>query len=279
MQRSPASLAAAVAVWSLLALAGVSGCVDPGLPWGWLEVSVQARFDPPEGRLDAAGRLKTNANYSVTLDTVEVALDAVTVVLGGVGATDFEPANPPEGYSLCHNGHCHADTGELVDYEVIALEMAGGTAGARITVGLDGETRALTPDPVPLGVTPCEPSPCELPRGEMAGLELTVASLHVRGTVFDQLTGDDARLAPEGWPFEASVAVAAPVLASLTGTIGPGQPVGVALEVDFQLPPELFDDIDFGVDPPADTAAWQSLLSDAIRAHGVSTVDVRRFDD
>ena len=104
-----------------MALFTLSACADPGLPWGWVEAEVQGSFDPDEGRLDDEGRLKTSGNYALALDTVEVTFDALTVVLAGAGTADFDPANPPEGYSLCHNGHCHSDAGALVDYEIIAL--------------------------------------------------------------------------------------------------------------------------------------------------------------
>ncbi|MDP6944809.1 MAG: hypothetical protein QF464_11720 [Myxococcota bacterium] len=277
MSRSPASLA--FVLWTTLALVQLSACTDPGLPWGWLEATVQARFDPPEGRLDDEGRLKTSANYALALDTVEVTLDALTLALAGAGAADFDPANPPEGYSLCHNGHCHSASGALVDYEVIALEMAGGADGARVTLGLDGEPRSLGADAVSVDVKPCDPSPCALPRGEMAALELTVTSLRVVGTAFDSLTGEDARLPSEGAAFEADVQVAAPIVVEVEGTIGPGEPVGVRLDLDFALPPELFDDVDFAEAPPADGLAWQALLVAALMDHGGLEVAVARTQD
>ena len=107
----------------------LSGCLGDGLPWGQLETSMTASFAPPGGRLDDQGRLKTTANYVVDDLKVTVGFDAFSLVLAAQGAAGFDPANPPEGYSLCHNGHCHSDSGALVDYEDIALEMAGGSGG------------------------------------------------------------------------------------------------------------------------------------------------------
>ena len=121
-------------LWAVLALISLGGCTDPGLPWGVVEATIEAKFDPSEGRLDDEGRLKTSANYALELESVAVTFDALTLTLAGAGAADFDPANPPEGYSLCHNGHCHAASGELVDYEDIQAEMnqASGAAGLKV---------------------------------------------------------------------------------------------------------------------------------------------------
>lgn len=267
---------ATLTVGTLAALCVLSACADAGLPWGWVEVEVQARFDPDEGRIDEEGRLKTSGDFALTLDEVEASFDALTVVLAGAGAADFDPANPPEGYSLCHNGHCHSDSGALVDYEVIALEIAGGTAGARVTVGLDDEPAALSAASVDVDAIPCEAGPCDLPRGELSGLELTLASLWVSGTAFDRLTGDKARLPPEGVAFEAAVEVPTAILAQLAGSIGPGEPVGLNLGVGFALPPELFDDIDFSQSPSGEGPPWQDLLVAALEEHSALEVSVTR---
>jgi hypothetical protein len=266
MPRSHAK--AALSLWAVFALSPLIGCTDPGLPWGVVEATIQASFDPSEGRLDDEGRLKTSANYALELESVVVSFDALTLTLAGAGAADFDPANPPDGYSLCHNGHCHSDSGALVDYEVIALEMAGGSSGARVTLGLDTQGLELDSEAVTVGLTPCDPSPCALPIGEMAGLELTLASVSVRGTAFDRLTGDKARLGPEGVAFEATLTGPQTVLAQIEGSVGPGEPVGVELAIGFKLPPELFDDADFGAESPIDAAAWQTLWGDALSDHG-----------
>ena len=42
-----------------LALTSLGACLDDGLPWGTLEASMEASFDPSAGRLDDDGRLKT----------------------------------------------------------------------------------------------------------------------------------------------------------------------------------------------------------------------------
>ena len=267
MARSHARRSALLLAGALL-VAPLGACLDAGLPWGTLETSMEARFDPSEGRLDEQGRLKTSQSYVVALDEITVSFDAFSIVLASTGSASFDPSNPPAGYSLCHNGHCHSDSGALVDYETIALEMANGTGGARFSVGLDSKSWTLTTEEVSVGVSPCDPSPCELPRGELAGLELSMGTLTLRGTAHDTLTGDAARLPEEGWSFEVSEPITVPLVTQLEGTIGPGEPVGVYLGVTFEFPPEIFDDIDFGEAPPLDSETWQSVLKVALIDHG-----------
>lgn len=277
MSRSHANRAARLLIVGL-ALTSLTACLDDGLPWGTLEATMEASFDPSAGRLDDDGRLKTTQNYVVALDELTVAFDSFTLILAAGGAASFDPSNPPEGYSLCHNGHCHADSGELVDYEDIALEMAGASGGGRFAVGLDGEPWPLDSTAVAVSVTPCDPAPCQLPKGDLASLELIVRSVDVKGTVYDTLTGEAARLPEEGLALDVSAPVMTPLNAQLEGTIGRGEPVGVDLSIAFEFPAEVFDDINFGVAPPTDTAAWEALLGQALVDHALLSVSLSRFD-
>ena len=49
MSRCPARFVSLL--WMASALFTLNGCTDPGLPWGWLEAEVQARFEPDEWRV------------------------------------------------------------------------------------------------------------------------------------------------------------------------------------------------------------------------------------
>ena len=66
------------------------------------------------------------------------------------------------------------------------------------------------------------------------------------------------------------------LLAQIAGSIGPGEPVGVNLDIDFALPAELFDDIDFSEAATDDSASWQDLLVAGLEDHGVLEVNVTR---
>ncbi|MEC9465765.1 MAG: hypothetical protein VX834_08280 [Myxococcota bacterium] len=113
----------------------VMGCDLPaGESWRSLNMSLDVVFDP-EARMQDNGRIKTSKNYEIAFNEWGVAgLGlSVEVVTDSAGAEVFDPINPPPGYSLCHNGHCHHDSGELVDYEDIQLELnqqSGGNTSA-----------------------------------------------------------------------------------------------------------------------------------------------------
>ncbi len=113
----------------------------------------------------------------------------------------------------------------------------------------------------------------------MAGLELTVTRITVSGTAFDRRTGDAVRLPEEGAAFKASVQVTQPIVYQVEGSIGPGEPVGVRVALDFALPPELFDDIDFAAEPALQETDWQGFVSAALLDHGGLEATVTRFGE
>ncbi len=47
------------------------------------------------------------SDFEVKLDDVSLTLQALALLPGAEAALAFDPAAPPPGYSLCHNGHCH----------------------------------------------------------------------------------------------------------------------------------------------------------------------------
>ena len=109
----------------LLLLCASVGCTLPdGDPWQTVTLTTEARFDA-EGRIGADGRFKTSKDYQIEFDSVALTgygfrIEGLTVV---EGLQTFDPLNPPPGYSLCHNGHCHYSDGTLVDYEDIQEEL------------------------------------------------------------------------------------------------------------------------------------------------------------
>lgn len=275
MLRSHANPTALLLVTASL-LPSLGGCLGDGLPWGQLTATMEASFAPSTGRLDDQGRLKTASNYAVAIDQVSVSFDAFALVLAAQGSASFDPANPPDGYSLCHNGHCHSDSGALVDYQDIALEMAGGSGGARVVVGLETEAKPLGSESTAVAVSPCDSGLCEVPLGELAGLEVNVATVSISGTAYDTLTGDAARLTDEGYAFDVTVPVNVALTAEIEGSIGPGQPVDLNLAIDFKFPAAVFDDVDFGAAPPADDQSWLQVLSAALTDHAELTPNLTR---
>ncbi|MGM0557111.1 MAG: hypothetical protein ACQEVA_12080 [Myxococcota bacterium] len=111
-------------LFSVLAVLASACAMQDGEPWGWVEGGATASGSIVEEG-GAPGAQVTIDSASATLG---VRLVETTSSSAGSGAT-FDPQSPPDGYGLCHNGHCHSDDGELVPYEDIRAELAssGGT--------------------------------------------------------------------------------------------------------------------------------------------------------
>ena len=98
---------------ALLASLLASSCtLFGGQPWGFADVELQVAFAPEESRRTDDGWLLTSSDFAYELSDFSVDVAAVRLRIsndaaGGGGA--FDPANPPPGYSLCHQGHCHRD--------------------------------------------------------------------------------------------------------------------------------------------------------------------------
>lgn len=232
----------------------LGGCALPdGDPWGRASVQMEARFAPEAGRLDEAGRLKTTTNYSVQIDRLSLRFDSFSIAMSAEGAevTAFDPANPPPGYTLCHNGHCHSVDGRLVDYEDIALELTGGVAaGATITQAFSEGLLDLGPETIAVPTGACA-NDCQLPRGGLSTATLVVGQIEVEGRVFDRLTGDRRRLPESGAPFSLSAERPLSFALTLSGAVGKDEPVAVDFDGLFEAPSALFDGLD-----------WQAYLSE-----------------
>ncbi|TNF34313.1 MAG: hypothetical protein EP329_07380 [Deltaproteobacteria bacterium] len=278
MKRSPSSTLAALAVAALVAPACAFADGDP---WGRLELDLAARVDASADRVED-GAIKTARDYLVRLDAVEVEVEHVVVRQRAAGAAAaFDPADPPEGYSLCHNGHCHSADGRLVSYEDIAAEVAGAGAGSGPSVTLEALEGAVTLPvaPATLGASsqvPLDECPggCTFARGDLDTLEVALIEVRVTGVVHDRLTGDSARLPAAGRRFDV-VLPASVVTASLDGAFDKGEPVGLRLSVTVEVPASLFDGPDWATAEDADLAA---LLAESFDEHASLTLERSSFD-
>ncbi|MFP2901404.1 hypothetical protein [Corallococcus sp. 4LFB] len=170
----------------LLPFALVSGCAfDAGEGFAVLEPSVEAAYTPLSGRNAGDGYQALASDFQLRLDTGTVSLGSIDLLAssGGGGGTTFDPSSPPPGYTLCHNGHCHSDSGALVDYEDIQAELGGG-GSTTVTVAnlpVDAELDLLSP--AARGLT-CEPA-CELGRTTLSRGRWSVTGLRMTGSVRD----------------------------------------------------------------------------------------------
>lgn len=285
----PRAPARGVAIVAAALASSSAGCAfDDGRPWGTLRATATAAFAPPPGRAAEDGALLTAEGFAVALADLRATFSSLAFSLAeGAGAPGFDPARPPPGYSLCHNGHCHAADGRLVDYADVAREIDGASADDFITtIPIAPDGVALTAAPTPLTLGAC-PDRCDLPRGTMNRAAVRLVRLEAAGRVADTRTGDAARLsAPTA--FTAAWALDVPLAAPLSATIGPGEPIGVAATVDVKLTHRLFDGVDWAAalagapgDAPVDLTGDPSLagvVGEALAEHSPITVAVKRFD-
>lgn len=169
-----------------LALLACAGCTfGDGDPFGEVTAHIAARYEERADRDAGDGWQKLTSELEVKLSEMAITIDAVELVdLGGAAAIAFDPANPPPGYSLCHNGHCHSDEGALVDYEDIVAELGGNSDAARTALVLTGGNVDLLADQtLPLACT----GACMLGMGHVARVRVGISSVTIAGAVRDGL--------------------------------------------------------------------------------------------
>lgn len=221
-------------------LALVAGCAfEEGNPWARADFSSVVAFDEA-GRSDG-DRLSTSRNYEVELEGLIVEIGALSLTAGAANAVDFDPANPPEGFSLCHNGHCHSDDGQLVDYDEIAASL-GGASSLEITSTVEKALAIGTGEGLVRG-DDCGGTACELPRGALTSSRIFVGSITLTGRAFETL--DDARIPEEGVDFDIEVAVDQQLQTPLDGIVGEELTGDVDVTGELVISASLLDAIDF----------------------------------
>lgn len=110
---------------ALLAIGAVgliqaTGCTfEPGEPWGYLDIELHA------GALQDSGSVDIGEQH-VTLEELQLLAPAGTAD----AIEEFDPADPPPGFELCHDGHCHHEDGGLYTYEEIAAGIGDDDSGS-----------------------------------------------------------------------------------------------------------------------------------------------------
>ncbi|MBP7127222.1 hypothetical protein KBD49_12740 [Myxococcota bacterium] len=276
--------------WPLwLLVVGQAGCAfGPGDPWGRLEASLSLRMVPSSGRLDPEGHLATALDYRVRLDRLVVRGGLMEVSgssdTGGTAAVAFDPAHPPEGYTLCHGGHCHAADGRLVPYDEVIAELDGGATGSgdRTWLAIPWDVEEVE---VPVGgsagvdLGPC-PGDCTMPEGTLTRASVRLDGILLEGVVFDARTGSGRRIPEEGVPFRGTVTGELQVQEALSEAVGPGHPLRVRLAATLSLADALFDPVDFAALSRSGEVlvlgSAETAIREALAAGTVLQLDVER---
>lgn len=246
----------------------LSACAwGPGGGFATVEpAGLEAALPLPAARLDSAGSWKTSSGYAVRLDGPltltfgQLALQSPgTATAAGTGGT-FDPANPPPGYGLCHNGHCHRDDGALIPYAEIEAELASGGAPARpeTVVSFQPPPAAIAAGQrTTIALGDCAPD-CFLEAGALSRATLALSRLQLAGEIE---AGPGATPLPGGQrAFTLALPLEALTLtAPLEAAIDRQGPTGYRLEATLSLPDRLFDGLPWArlaeTEGPIDLAA------------------------
>lgn len=217
------------------------GCAfEAGHGFGELEpVSFRAALTPGPAR-DLGGAVLTGEGYAVTLDAFVWTVGGMHLMElqggGGGGGSTFDPADPPDGYSLCHGGHCHSDSGALVDYADIEAELAGGAASFAALVSLAPPGTLDMLSAAQASLAPDEPVLADV---SLTKLRLESVGVHMSGTV--RREPDDGFSAT----FDLDLALGGDLDAGLELPLGRGELPVIALSVALAPDGTLWDGLDF----------------------------------
>jgi hypothetical protein len=272
-QRPPVRVSAPTAMFAAACIAlftcGLSACaIGPGSGWGELTGEVSIQWDQPAARFTDDGLWRTANSYGLDLETLELSVASLEFVTesqsAGGGSVDFDPANPPPGYSLCHGGHCHADDGSLPTYEEIRRRLAGGG-------GVEEQVLASVKVPatillakgatVPITESRCLPSCSVDEEVRIARVRLPLLRLRASGTVVDLTTRE--RLGGMSQPWTLDIDLTDLALAeSVDLPIGRGSDPVLNLLVDVEIPARIFDGIDWpaAFTSPTSSAAVEEMI-------------------
>ncbi len=119
------------------------------------------------------------------------------------------------------------------------------------------------------------PDDCHLPRGRLATASVAIAALEVNLTIHDLLTGDAARLPPEGRDVSATFPLGVDLTAVVDAPFGKDHPTRVHIDLLLDPGATLFDGIAWDQWTPGDLVV-PGVLSDNLDEGAGFSASVRR---
>ena len=245
------------------------GCVlDDGQGFTVAKLTAEVQWDSSR-RIGEDGRFTTSKSYQLEFEEFRLSVRAVALTTSPQLSTDvFDPANPPVGYSLCHNGHCHADSGELVDYDEIILSLGGSNAGKEIAqlveapVSLD-LSRVSDIQSLSLGICTDLRAMCEVGPDSVNAATMHVSSASVKLRVFQEGT-----LPEEGVEIDLTAPIISGIQKPVTIALEAEGPKEIALQLSLIVNESIWDHIEFSdlIDQPVEV---QMLAFSQALDHGL----------
>jgi hypothetical protein len=224
-----------------------TGCsYSNGEPYGLLSASLDAGYRVEAGRDAGEGWQKLASEYQVRLTRASLDVDVLELLDAGDAAiVTFDPASPPPGYSLCHDGHCHRDDGSVVDYAEVEADIARAVGAHTVKVLTAGRVDLSAAAPVAMS---CE-GDCVLDRGHLVLVRLVSSGLHLEGEVRDGLASP--RIAPVGFVAEVALLPDGGVHEeAIDIVLDDDSPPGVSLALSLPTGASLLDAVPFHATSP-----------------------------
>ncbi|MCK6545631.1 hypothetical protein L6R52_07155 [Myxococcota bacterium] len=226
-------------------LALLSGCaLDAGHGFATVRsAEVGAALEPGAARDLGDHTVLTDLGYHVAITSASIGIDRVElrgIAAASSGGGVFDPADPPPGYSLCHGGHCHHESGRLVSYEDIQAELSGGagpTESVVVTIPVGETFDLLTATPRPIPLDALTPSP-ELPKTSLSRGLVHVTTLALEATATRGALGE------ESVALSIAIDVSAPVAKGLFTAIDRDGPGELDVVARARLDGAIFDGLD-----------------------------------
>jgi len=205
------------------------------------------------------GDWRTNRDYGVRIEKLELEIEAIEIqeMISGASSTSipFDPSQPPAGYSLCHNGHCHRSDGALISYE----EIQRGTVGAeqwqtRLNIGMGTTIQLSTDRASNRQISACEPH-CELSEATWGRAIARLKTLRGEGTIVD-LSAQKRLPSPLAWKMELPLTGQS---IPLDLTISRRNPPQLKLQIALNPPGDLWDEIEWGSITPTDAQQLENV--------------------
>ena len=243
----------------------VSCELEEGAPWTTANLRAELVWDA-EGRLDADKRVQTSKNYRIAFETLTVDFAEVTLTSSSAKQLSFDPANPPPGYSLCHQGHCHDEDNKLIPYEQVSLELNQGSASSvmaqtvREEVAIDTAAPASRHDIV-LGACSDEQGLCEIGPENLTQAGIQIRGIEVKAQI-SRTDDDTERTLYAVVPLNVSLEIPLSIPLNSDG------PDEVGLRLETTIHPTVWDELEFfdwvlsdgSIDPRLFKEPWRRLF-------------------
>jgi hypothetical protein len=242
--------------------------LDAGQPWSTVDLEAELIWDA-KGRLDDDGRLQTSKNYQLAFENLTIELGEITVTTSSAKQISFDPAAPPPGYSLCHQGHCHNDKGMLIPYDVVSAELNQGTASAAMAQSVSDPVSINTNSEsyrheIALGACSDDLGLCEIGPENLTRIGISIKSVAIDVLITEDVEDGQSRLQAE---VPVNIQLDTPATTELDGD----GPESIAIKVDMTMRASLWDAFEFSdwrqADATLNTDAFREALVTNLPSH------------